>query len=66
MLTMDNVLFHRKTRYTTQCSNDIEAQVSVPTKKQNCWFNYGSRFVLPEATGAQLDVLESIVLVSKG
>ena len=66
MLAMDNVLFHRKTRYTTQCSNDIEAQVSVPTKKQNCWFNYGSRFVLPEATGAQLDVLESIVLVSKG
>ena len=35
MLAMDNVLFHRKTRYTTQCSNDIEAQVSVPTKKQN-------------------------------
>ena len=31
-----------------------------------CWFSYGSRFVLPEATGAQLDVLESIVLVSKG
>ena len=35
MLVMDNVLFHRKTRYMTQCSNDIEAQVSVPTKKQN-------------------------------
>jgi hypothetical protein len=35
MLAMDNVLFHRKTRYTTQCGNDIEAQVSVPTKKQN-------------------------------
>jgi hypothetical protein len=35
MLAMDNVLFHRKTRYTTQSSNDIEAQVSVPTKKQN-------------------------------
>jgi hypothetical protein len=35
MLAMDNVLFHRKTRYTTQSSNDIKAQVSVPTKKQN-------------------------------
>jgi hypothetical protein len=35
MLGMDNVLFHRKTRYTIQSSNDIEAQVSVPTKKQN-------------------------------
>ena len=30
------------------------------------WFNYGSRFELPEATEAQLDKLESIVLVSKG
>jgi hypothetical protein len=35
MLAMDNVLFHKKTRYMTQSSNDIEAQVSVPTKKQN-------------------------------
>ena len=40
----------------------------IPSKKRpsKCWFNYGSRFVLSEATGAQLDVLESIVLVSKG
>ena len=35
MLGMDNILVHRKTRYTIQSSNDIEAQVSVPTKKQN-------------------------------
>ena len=32
---MDNVLFHRISRYTTQSSNNIEAQVSVPTRKQN-------------------------------
>ena len=31
MLVMTNVLFHRKSRYTTQSGNDIEAQVSVPT-----------------------------------
>jgi len=35
MLAMTNVLFHRKSRYTTQSGNDIEAQVSVPTRPQN-------------------------------
>ena len=30
MLAMTNVLFHKKSRYTTQSGNDIEAQVSVP------------------------------------
>ena len=31
MLAMTNILFHKKSRYTTQSGNDIEAQVSVPT-----------------------------------
>jgi hypothetical protein len=31
ILVMTNVLFHRKSRYTTQSGNNIEAQVSVPT-----------------------------------
>jgi hypothetical protein len=35
ILAMTNVLFHRKSRYTTQSSNNIEAQVSVPTRPQN-------------------------------
>ena len=35
MLAMTNVLFHKKSRYTTQSGNDIEAQVSVPTQLQN-------------------------------
>jgi hypothetical protein len=35
MLAMTNVLFHKKSRYTTQSGNDIEAQVSVPTRPQN-------------------------------
>ena len=35
MLVMTNVLFHKKSRYTTQSGNDIEAQVSVPTRPQN-------------------------------
>jgi hypothetical protein len=32
---MTNVLFHRKSRYTTQSGNNIEAQVSVLTRPQN-------------------------------
>ena len=35
MLAMANVLFHKKSRYTTQSGNNIEAQVSVPTRPQN-------------------------------
>src|SRR6266436_1200354 len=35
ILAMTNVLFHRKSRYTTQSGNNIEAQVSVPTQQQN-------------------------------
>src|SRR5580692_6023507 len=37
MLAMANVLFHKKSRYTTQSGNDIEAQVSVPTRPQNLY-----------------------------
>jgi hypothetical protein len=32
ILTMINVLFYKKSRYTTQSGNNIEAQVSVPTQ----------------------------------
>jgi hypothetical protein len=35
ILAMTNVLFHRKSRYTTQSGNNIEAQVSVPKRPQN-------------------------------
>jgi hypothetical protein len=35
MLAMTNILFHKKSRYTTQSGNNIEAQVSVPTRLQN-------------------------------
>ena len=35
MLAMANVLFHKKSRYTTQSGNNIDAQVSVPTRPQN-------------------------------
>ena len=35
MLAMTNILFHKKSRYTTQSGNNIEARVSVPTRPQN-------------------------------
>jgi hypothetical protein len=35
MLAMANILFHKKSRHTTQSGNSIEAQVSVPTRMQN-------------------------------
>ena len=45
MLAMTNILFHKKSRYTTQSGNDIEAQVSVPTRPQNL-FQLGWEIVI--------------------
>jgi hypothetical protein len=35
MLVMENTIFYRENRYTTQTSNNIEAQVSMPSQMQN-------------------------------
>jgi hypothetical protein len=35
MIAMENMLFHKQTRYTTQANEDIRAQVSVPARMQN-------------------------------
>jgi hypothetical protein len=35
MLAITNVLFHKKSRYTTQSDNNIKAQVSVLMQPQN-------------------------------
>ena len=35
MLAMENIIFYRESRYTTQTSDNIEAQVSMPSRMQN-------------------------------
>jgi hypothetical protein len=35
MLAMKNVIFYRETKYTTQTSNNIDVQVSMPSRMQN-------------------------------
>jgi hypothetical protein len=32
---MENIIFYQESRYTTQISNDIEAQVSMSSRMQN-------------------------------
>ena len=35
MIAMEDILFHKQTRHTTQASNEFRAQVSVPARMQN-------------------------------
>ena len=35
MLAMENVIFYRESKHTTQTSNNIEAQVSMPSRMLN-------------------------------